>query len=313
MGAKTLLLCGMLLAAACRRGEAARVLDPQDAQVVALVVRSEPSGAAVKVNRLNRTWTTPCEIADYSLRRGLLDVEVRLDGHETVRRSIPYGGDVPAHLEVSLTPLRALAAAPRPAIPVPAVQEQESPPASRPAEIPAPVPAPEPAPAGKLPEGIRIRVRSSEVPVRITAGQALVMDGTRPGEVLLPDPLSEKILVEFLDPGSGAPLGVVEVLPGSPRPPAPQVPPVVPPSDEATRVGEVQLVHRVYGVFVKLDPGLAVAPGEEIVITRQGREVVRTKILRVVGQDGTYPDGALMLPRSAAVRKGDEVLRETKP
>lgn len=81
------------------------------------------------------------------------------------------------------------------------------------------------------------------------------------------------------------------------------------PSD-ATRLGEVRLVHRLFGVFVKLDPGFTAAPGEEIVIVRDGREVSRSKIVRVASADETYPDGALQVQREAVeVKKGDEVRR----
>jgi hypothetical protein len=69
----------------------------------------------------------------------------------------------------------------------------------------------------------------------------------------------------------------------------------------------------MYGVFVKLDPGLHLAPGEEILILRDGREVARTQIQRIIRQDETYPDGAVLIPKSDAVRKGDEVRRNAKP
>jgi hypothetical protein len=69
----------------------------------------------------------------------------------------------------------------------------------------------------------------------------------------------------------------------------------------------------VYGVFVKLDSGLDLATGEEIVILREGREVVRTKILKVCAGDSTYPDGAIQLLKEGdSIKKGDEV-RRAKP
>lgn len=79
---------------------------------------------------------------------------------------------------------------------------------------------------------------------------------------------------------------------------------------EAERVGKVQLVHRLYGVFVKLDPGFAAGPGEEIVIVRDGKEVARSKVVRVASADETYPDGAIQLSRDKIeIRKGDEIRR----
>lgn len=314
-------VAALLLVAACRRGEARRTTDPGEPQVVALSVRTDPPGATVRVNGLSKSWKSPCDVADYSLRRGMLDVELSLEGFETLRRAIPYDGENPAYLEISMKP-RAVAEAPAEpapveALPVPPpasapaakVPQDPGPAAGRPAEpVPAPVPAPQAIP------GTRVRVVSAQVPVRVTAGKAVIADGSRPGEVLLPDMPGEKLTVEFLDPKTGAALGAVEVLPRETPPvvAAPVAPPPADPGIEIDRVGKVQLVHRTYGVFVRLDPGLSVRPGEEIVICRDGREVVRTKILRIVGQDETYPDGALVLPRESSIRKGDEV-RRPKP
>ncbi|HYF00067.1 MAG TPA: hypothetical protein VEJ18_14200, partial [Planctomycetota bacterium] len=81
---------------------------------------------------------------------------------------------------------------------------------------------------------------------------------------------------------------------------------------DAGRLGEVRLVHRLYGVFVKLDPGFSASPGEEIVIVREGREVARSRIVRVAAADETYPAGALQVEREAEVKKGDEVRRAGK-
>lgn len=79
---------------------------------------------------------------------------------------------------------------------------------------------------------------------------------------------------------------------------------------EAERLGKVQLVHKLYGVFVKLDPGFAAGPGEEIVIVRDGKEVARTTIVRVATADETYPDGAIQLSRDKIeIKKGDEIRR----
>lgn len=334
MNLKTMVVLLLLMPVACRRGEAARTRSSEsEAQVVALAVRTEPSGATVRVNQLARTWKTPCDIADYALQRGLFNVELSLPGYEIVRRTVNYSGEAPAILEVSLKP-EGLANAPEPKAEerpaAPPVQEKAPTPVPAPAKPELREPVAEPAkaapqvtpPASGMPPGTRVRVLSSQLPVKVTAGRALVADGSRPGEVLLPD--GERILVEFLDPKTGAVLGMVEVLPLEARPaaalvPAPvpvPVPPAPAPPDAAPgsdRVGKVQLVHRVYGVFVKLEPGLQVEPGEEIVIMREGREVARTKILKMIRQDETYPDGALMLPKTSSIKKGDEVLRGAKP
>jgi hypothetical protein len=111
------------------------------------------------------------------------------------------------------------------------------------------------------------------------------------------------VQVEFVDAKTGAVTHGVELLPEGPE--APERPPA-----EGDRVGQVQLVHRVYGVFVRLDPEAQVAPGEEIVIAREGREVARAKVLRVSGADPAYPDGAAQVARAVeGIRKGDEVRR----
>ena len=79
---------------------------------------------------------------------------------------------------------------------------------------------------------------------------------------------------------------------------------------DAERLGKVQLVHRLYGVFVKLDPGFAAGPGEEIVIVRDGKEVARSTVVRVASADETYPDGAIQLSRDRVeIKKGDEIRR----
>jgi hypothetical protein len=82
------------------------------------------------------------------------------------------------------------------------------------------------------------------------------------------------------------------------------------PAAGGERLGRIQLASRVYGIFVKLDPGFAAKPGEEVVIVRDGREVARTKIVRVMSGDPRYPDGAAQtVTDPGAVRKGDEVRR----
>lgn len=88
---------------------------------------------------------------------------------------------------------------------------------------------------------------------------------------------------------------------------------LVDPLAEAEKLGTVKLVHRLYGVFVKLDPGFAAGPGEEIVIVRDGKEVARSTIVRVASADETYPDGAIQLSRDKIeVKKGDEIRRVQK-
>jgi hypothetical protein len=161
----------------------------------------------------------------------------------------------------------------------------------------APRPAPEAVPPAEA--GARLRVTSKGDRVRVSAGGRVVTEvPTKPDEEVRLTVPRQKLLVEFLDAKTGAVTGSVEVTPEPEGPP-----------EGESRVGQVQLVHRVYGVFVKLDPGLRLAPGEEIVIVREGREVARTRILRVTSGDETYPDGAALIRGDAPIRKGDEVRR----
>src|SRR6185295_14158100 len=95
---------------ACKGMDPRTPRDAGEAQVVALVVRSEPSGAQVRVNNGPKTWTTPCDIADYSIVKGTVDVEISLAGHQTVTTKVKYDGFDPVPMNVRL--LRTGAAAP---------------------------------------------------------------------------------------------------------------------------------------------------------------------------------------------------------
>ena len=285
-----------------------------EAQIVALSVRTHPPGATVRVNALERTWTTPCDVADFSLQRGSLDVEVSLEGYETVQTRVAYDGSDPAWLKLKLTPKSARVApltvreAPKPA-PVEAKPVVIEPQAAKPAEEPKPAPVRlEPA-AG----GIWVKVVSSSAKTVIKA-KSLVTEADRPGEYFLPDFANQRVTIEFLDPKTDLLLQSVEFAPGAApaaalKPPAPKDPAVTP---EVDRVGEIKVVSKTYGVFVKLDPGLSLEPGEEILIFRDGREVARTKILKITKADDKYPDGAAQVQKEGAIQKGDEV-RRTKP
>jgi hypothetical protein len=94
--------------------------------------------------------------------------------------------------------------------------------------------------------------------------------------------------------------------------PPPAVPKPDPVPADGDRVGQVKLVSKTFGVFVKLDPDVLLQPGEEIIVFRDGKEVARTKILKVTQSDPNYPDGAAQVQREGAIQKGDEV-RRSKP
>lgn len=303
-------IVAVLLAAslvACRRDEYLRDRENPDAQIVAISVQTEPRGATVRVNRLERSWITPCDIADFGIRRGAQDLEVTLDGFETITTRVYYDGQHPAAIQLKMRP--------RAAVVVPAA---EAVPPVKPAPVAVAKPLEEPKPAPVKLEavagGTRMKIASPGAKVRIQA-KTVVSEPERPGEYFLPDVPPDKVLVEFLDAKTDAVIASVEFAPsaspaakGPALTPAPKDP--VPP--DADRVGEVKLVSKTYGVFVKLDPGLSLQPGEEILIVRDGREIARTKILRVTKGDDRYPDGAAQVQKEGSIQKGDEV-RRTKP
>jgi hypothetical protein len=300
----------LLLAAslsACRRDEYLRDRDERDAQIVAISVETEPRGATVRVNRLERTWVTPCDIADFSLRRGTQDLEVTLDGYESIATRVYYDGQHPATIQLKMRPKAAVVVpATEPAKPKPAAE------APKPAEEPKPAPVKIEAVAG----GTKMKINSPGAKVRIQA-KTVVSEPDRPGEYFLPDVPPDKVVVELLDAKTDAVIASVEFAPSAaPAAKAPVPAPLPAPKDpvpaDADRVGEVKLVSKTYGVFVKLDPGLVLQPGEEILIVRDGKEIARTKILRVTKGDEKYPDGAAQVQKEGPIQKGDEV-RRTKP
>src|SRR5882672_1776679 len=280
----------------CRHTNLHESRDPGEAQVVALVVRSEPSGALVQVNKLQKTWTTPCDIADYSLGKGTLEVAVSLAGYDTVRTKARYDGVDPVILQIRLYPV---GGGPRTAEPVSAPEPQPL----------KPPPAPPTVRLEPMPEGTRLKVTSAGSRIRIQA-RTVITEADKPGEFILPQVPPEKVVVEFLDPRTDAVIQSVEFPPGPA--PAPKDPSREPAAAEADRVGEVKVVSKTYGVFVKLDPGLALQPGEEILIFRNGQEVARSRILKVTKSDAVYPDGAAQVQKDGSIQKGDEV-RRPKP
>jgi hypothetical protein len=303
---------GMIMLLATGLGACAG-MDPRpprhevgEAQIVALVVHSEPPGARVRVNKIEKSWTTPCDIADFSLTKGMMDVEVSLPGYQTVTTKARYDGYDPAILNVRLAPMASgpvvEAAPPAPPPPPPA-----APAAREPAPVPAPA-APAPAKLESTAAGSRLRIVSGGWRVRIQAN-SVVADPEKPGEYFLPSVPPDRVIVEFLDPRTDVVVQSVELSPppvaGTGKLPEPKEAP----APESGRVGEVKVASRTYGVFVKLDPGLAVQPGEDILIFRDGREVARSRILKITPADSTYPDGAAQLQKDGAIQKGDEVRR----
>ena len=98
----SLLLLSLLGLSACHRSEMRSSSADSGAQMVSLVVRSEPSGARLRVNNLSRTWTTPADVADFSLTKGLIDLELSLEGYESWKTQVRYDGTDPVHVHARL-------------------------------------------------------------------------------------------------------------------------------------------------------------------------------------------------------------------
>ncbi len=178
--------------------------------------------------------------------------------------------------------------------------------------VPAPAVArpadPARPPAAKVSEAVpgppsQVRVKTSGGVVRVTAGGKVLAElPAKADEALTLTIPAGRVTIETLDPKSGAVLHSVELLADAGG--------AVHPPRESERIGWVQLVHRVYGVFVKLEPGLELVPGEEVVVYRDGAEHARGRILQVCAEDETYPHGAAQVTRDVAtLREGDEVRR----
>lgn len=310
MGMLALLVTASL--GACRRDEYLRDRDEREPQIVSISVRTEPRGATVRVNQLERSWTTPCDIADYSLQRGKHRVDVELEGYLPVSREVYYDGQRPVSMQLKLRPKEG----PAPVAAKPVEQPKPAPPSV--VEPPKPAEEPKPAPVKieAVPGGTRLKVTAPNAKIRIQA-KTVVSEADRPGEIFLPDVPPDKVVVELLDPKTDAVIASVEFAPtAGAAAKAPLPPPVPAPKDplpaDVDRVGEVKVVSKTYGVFVKLDPGLSLQPGEEILIYRDGKEIARTKILKITKSDDRYPDGAAQVQKEGSIQKGDEV-RRTKP
>jgi hypothetical protein len=296
--------------AACRRDGYQRTSgDVGEPQIVALSVRTQPDGATVKVNNLDRVWTTPCDIADFSIGRGMIDLVVSMEGYETLKTRVPYDGEHPATVKLKL---RAAGAA-KAVEPAPAVVAE---PKRAPAVVEDPQAKPAPVKIEQVAGGTRVKVTSAGSKIRLQA-KTVVSDPEKPGEYLLPDVPPDKVVVDLLDPKTDAVIASIEFTP-RPAPVAVVNPPLPPPVKDpvavpdADRVGQVKLVSKTFGVFVKLDPGLSLQPGEEILIFRDGKEVARTRILKITQADAAYPDGAAQVQKEGSIQKGDEV-RRSKP
>jgi hypothetical protein len=78
-----------------------------------------------------------------------------------------------------------------------------------------------------------------------------------------------------------------------------------------SRLGILQRVHNVFGVFVKLESGAEVAEQETLDVFRNGEIVGEIVVDKVTKADTTYPYGcAVCKPGKGAIQKGDEARKK---
>lgn len=197
------ILLAVGLCACSRRG----VRPPDSAPTVALSVRTEPSGARVRVNRLIQTWLTPCDITDPAVTRGMLDIEITLQGYEPVKTFVYYDGEVPAQIDRKLVSLRPAPVAVEPAPP----------------EKPVVVEAPTGTQIKLEPVrgGSRLTVVSPGSRILISA-RTVVLEADRAGVYFLPNVPPEQAAVQLLDAATGAVLQTFMIAPNAALPPSPR-------------------------------------------------------------------------------------------
>jgi len=179
-----------------------------EAQMVSLVVRSEPPGALVRVNRLIKTWLTPCDIADFSITRGMVDLEVSLEGYDPVMPRVYYDGEHPVRIDAKLVSRRP---------PAPAPEAAPQPKAA--AAAPADPAAGTQIRVEPVRGGSRVTVLAPGARVRITAG-TIMTDVDRPGVYFVADAPSENAKIEMVDPVTGTVLETLSLSQGAPPRPA---------------------------------------------------------------------------------------------
>lgn len=70
------------------------------------------------------------------------------------------------------------------------------------------------------------------------------------------------------------------------------------------------MVHPKYGVFVRIEAGAKLAPGDALEVVRGGKVVAQVTVERVTPAEKAYPDGcAVCRPSSGEAAEGDGVRR----
>jgi hypothetical protein len=188
---------------ACSHRQTHSTTGRGEAQMVSLVVRSDPPGARVRVGQLIKTWITPCDIADFSIAKGMLDLEITLEGYDPVSPHVYYDGEHPVRIDAKLVSHRP------PPVAEPAVQAKPAVPIAAPAESASGTSIRIEPVRG----GTRVTVVSPGARVRLTVGTVMT-DGDRGGVYFLANVPPEPASVELLDPVTDAVLQTL-MLPGT--------------------------------------------------------------------------------------------------
>ena len=81
------------------------------------------------------------------------------------------------------------------------------------------------------------------------------------------------------------------------------------PEPPPARVGTVKHVHRLYGVFVALEPASRVAVGDTLEAVRDGRVVTVLKVRQLSRPEKLYPHGAAACDTSDPAVQAGQIVR----
>lgn len=168
--------------------------------------------------------------------------------------------------------------------------------------------------------------RGADEAIRAGAAQALAAASARLRRPYEAMEWLERCVREGADPGAAVEGAVASAIRGFPglaerlaaasrriaeiREAAARRSPPAPPR-AAARLGVIQRVHPEYGVFVRLEPEVTVAPGDVLEVIRGGEAVGELTVQMLAKADATYPHGcAVCRLGKGSYQRGDEVRRK---
>jgi serine/threonine protein kinase len=166
--------------------------------------------------------------------------------------------------------------------------------------------------------------------VRGAAAAALAFLHAKTGQPYESMEWSERLTKEKLDPGQETIGAVITAIKGFPgledrwkdvsttieevRKGAVAKDPNPPPVPAANgKIGVVQLVSKVYGIVVKLDPDMIaqLAAQDSLEVLRDGQVIGELKIDKVLPPEGSYPHGSVQCQKGQGlIQKGDDVRKK---